>query len=138
MTGECYINGKDAYSTWGIVLTDSALTALMTPAPLKPFVENKARSLDGKAVSIKNPKVDEREVQLTFSIVAKSKSDFLTKYDSFCTELKTGSLEIKTYVQPSVLYRMVYGSCSQFSMFNGKLGKFVLRVTEPNPNNRAV
>lgn len=138
MTGECFINGKDAYTTWGIVLSDSALTALMTPAPLKPFVENKSRSLDGKTVSIKNPKYDERDVQVTFSLVAKTKSEFLARYDSFCAELKTGAIDIRTINQPSVVYRTVYGSCTQYSMFNGRLGKFVLRLNEPNPNNRAL
>ena len=138
MTGECFINGKDAYTTWGIVLSDSALTALMTPAPLKPFVENKSRTLDGKTVSIKNPKYDERDVQVTFSLVATTKSEFLARYDSFCAELKTGAIDIRTINQPSVMYRTVYGSCTQYSMFNGRLGKFVLRLNEPNPNNRAL
>lgn len=138
MTGECFINGKDAYTTWGIVLSDSALTALMTPAPLKPFVENKSRTLDGKTVSIKNPKYDERDVQVTFSLVARTKSEFLARYDSFCAELKTGAIDIRTINQPSVVYRTVYGSCTQYSMFNGRLGKFVLRLNEPNPNNRAL
>ena len=138
MTGECFINGKDAYTTWGIVLSDSALTALMTPAPLKPFVENKSRTLDGKTVSIKNPKYDERDVQVTFSLVARTKSEFFARYDSFCAELKTGAIDIRTINQPSVVYRTVYGSCTQYSMFNGRLGKFVLRLNEPNPNNRAL
>ena len=29
---ELFINGKDAYTTWGISMDDTALSALMTPA----------------------------------------------------------------------------------------------------------
>lgn len=40
---ELFINGKDAYTTWGISMDDTALSALMTPAPNKEFIENKSR-----------------------------------------------------------------------------------------------
>ena len=36
---ELFINGKDAYTTWGISMDDTALSALMTPAPNKEFIE---------------------------------------------------------------------------------------------------
>lgn len=138
MTGECYINSKDAYTTWGIIFGDNSLTALMTPAPVKPFTENKSRAIDGKQVLVKNPRYDEREIQLTFYLKASSLSDFMTKYGSFTTELKTGTLDISTQYQPTILYRTIYLSCVQFSQFNGKLGKFVLRVSEPDPANRTI
>ena len=46
--GQLYINGKDAYLTWGIFLDETALSTLMTPAPNKEFISNKYRSKDGK------------------------------------------------------------------------------------------
>lgn len=46
---ELFINGKDAYTTWGISMDDTALSALMTPAPNKEFIENKSRMEHGKA-----------------------------------------------------------------------------------------
>ena len=138
MTGECFINSKDAFTTWGIFFGDNSLTALMTPASIKPFTENKSRTIDGKQVLVKNPRYDEREIQLTFYLKATSLSDFMTKYGSFTTELKTGQLNISTTYQPTVLYRTIYLSCAQYSQFNGRLGKFVLRLSEPNPANRAI
>ena len=53
MVGQLYINSKDAYTTWGITLDETSLSALMTPAPAKDFTENKSRSIDGKMVSVK-------------------------------------------------------------------------------------
>ena len=43
MIGWCTIYGKDAFGSWGIVLDSTALSALMTPAPNKDFIENKSR-----------------------------------------------------------------------------------------------
>lgn len=136
MKEECYINGKDAYVTWGVVFGRGSLTALMSPAPLKPFTENTSRSIDGKIVSIKNPRMGERDIQLVFYIEASSFSQFMTRYNSFVDELKKGELVIKTKYQPGVLYKTIYVSCTQFLQFNGRLGKFMLKLNEPNPADR--
>ena len=56
MIGELFINGKDAYTTWGISMDDTSLSALMTPAPNKDLVENKSRLEHGKRVITDNPK----------------------------------------------------------------------------------
>lgn len=138
MIGELFINGKDAQTEWGVTLETSGLSALLTPAPTKEFVENKSRLSHGKQVLTANPRVDERDVQLTLFITAKDLAAFLTKYGSFVAELQKGSINIRTKYEPTTLYRMIYKSCVQFSQFNGRLGKFVLKLNEPNPNNRAL
>ena len=40
MEGEFYINDKDSYTTWGISMDTSSLSALMAPPPMKEFKEN--------------------------------------------------------------------------------------------------
>ena len=46
LNGQLYINGKDAYLTWGIFLDETALSTLMTPtmdnmaAAVKALVDN--------------------------------------------------------------------------------------------------
>jgi len=135
--GDLYINGKDAYSTWGITLDTSGLSALMTPAPMKEIISNSSRLEHGKRVLNVNPKKDARDVTLTFNIEAYSESNFMSRYASFCSELETGSLIIRTRYQSSVYYRMNYISCSQFSEFRRGVGKFVLKLNEPNPDNRS-
>lgn len=134
---QLYINGKNAYSTWGIHMNDTALSTLMTPPPCKSFVSNSYRSKDGTRMVIANPKVDERDMTLTFYLSAPDEKTFLTRYASFCKELAIGSLIIRTEFQPAVYYRCVYTSCTQFSEFNRQLASFALKLTEPDPTNRA-
>lgn len=133
MVGQLIINGKDAYSNWGITLDDTSIAALMTPPPAKDFTENKSRSIDGKVVNVKNPRLDERNIQLSINITAPDREIFLSRYGSFCEELTTGKLDIQTAFTGSSVYRTIYKDCRQFEQFNGRIGKFILTLNEPNP-----
>lgn len=117
-------------------MDDTSLSALMTPPGLKDFTENTSRSIDGKVVSIKNPKFKDRDVVLSINITAPDRDTFLSRYNSFCTELKTGELKIKTAYTGDTVYKMIYKDCRQFEQFNGRIGKFLLSLNEPNPGDR--
>lgn len=136
MKGQCTINGFDAFATWGIVLDSTALSALMTPAPNKGFIENKSRLEHGKRIITNNPKVDEREVSLRFNLKANTEDDFFSKYESFCNELAKGVLRINTKFQPNIYYNMIYLSCTQFTQYSLDGASFVLKLVEPNPRDR--
>lgn len=134
--GELYINGKDAYGQWGISLSDTALSALMTPPSNKDLIENKSRLEHGKRVIVNNIRLDERNLTLEIHLTAPNKDQFFARYTSFCEELKTGALDIKTKYQPDIVYRTTYISCQQFTQFMQGIAKFVLKINEPNPDNR--
>ena len=136
MIGELYINGQDAYGQWGISMDDTSLSALMAPPPNKSLIENKSRLEHGKRVVIDNVKVDERDVTLQINITAPNKDVLFSRYMSFCNELKKGKLYIRTKYQPDITYKMIYISCKQFSQFMQGIGKFSLRLNEPNPEDR--
>lgn len=136
MTGELFINGKDAYTTWGISMDGTSLSALMTPAPNKELIENKSRLEHGKRVVAHNLKKDERSLTLQINLTAPDVDIFFSRYNGFCEELATGVLEIRTKYQPEVVYKTNYQSCSQFSQFMQGIGKFSLKLNEPNPNDR--
>lgn len=136
MKDELYINGKDAYTTWGISMDDTSLSELMTPVSNKEFVENESRLEHGKKVIVSNPRLDARNVTLKINLSATSEQQFFERYNSFCKELATGVLEIKSKYQPDVVYKTIYQSCSQFSQFMRGIGKFTLKLVEPNPNDR--
>lgn len=140
MVGELFINGRDAQKEWGIYLASGSFTALLTPPPVKAYIENKSALIPGKQVLTaqgETPEVDSRDVQLTFYMKASGMTEFLTRYDRFCKEvLQRGYMEIRTKYQPTTTYRCTYLSCSQFSQFNGRLAKFVLKLNEPDPTNR--
>lgn len=135
------INGKDAYTTWGIVFDSSAISSLMTPASMKSYIQNESRTEHGKRVVTNNnlAKVSSRTINLTFSLFAKTEDEFFSQYSSFCDEIQnTGEMKIILSVQPSVVYKLLYLSCQQFTQFNNRLAKFSIRCEEPNPKDRSL
>ncbi|MGJ0787399.1 hypothetical protein [Bacteroides faecis] len=136
--GELFINNKDSYDNWGISMDTSSLSALMTPAPNKEFIENKSRLEHGKRVIAATPKVDERSLTLTINLTAKNEDEFFEKYDSFCQELATGVLNIRSKYQPNIVYRTIYLSCNQFTQFMRGIAHFSLKIVEPNPMDRNI
>lgn len=138
MKNELIINGKDAYTTWGISMDTSSLSALMTPPPMKGFIENKSRLEHGKRVITSNPRIDERNITLTFNLTAKNEEQFFSRYNSFCEELAIGVLNIKSKYQPDVVYKTIYLSCNQFTQFMRGIAKFSLKLIEPNPKDRSI
>lgn len=148
--GQLYINKKDAYTEWGISMESTALSALMTPAPNKSLIENDSRlehgtqiigyvtktDSEGKSTTESTVKKDKREVTVIFNISAHNEAEFVQRYWSFCAELDKGTLDIETSFLKGVVFHMVYLSCSQFSEYMLGIGKFTLRLVEPNPKNR--
>ena len=107
MRGECYINNKDAHDEWGLIFGETSLTALLTPAPVKGYIQNKSALIHSKQVlsgEENPPKIDERDLQLVFAIKAKNLTEFLTKYGNFVKELEKGKLNIRTKYQLSLIH----------------------------------
>lgn len=139
MFGDVTINNADAFERYGINLEDGALSTLMTPPSMKEFIESKSRLHHGKKVIAKLPKYDAREITLPFHLIAKSKDEFFQKYNLFCDEvLAPGKFELKTRYQPDVVYRLVYLNCTQFRQFIREMAVFSLKVSEPDPTDRAI
>lgn len=136
LKGQLKINGKDAYTTWGISMDDTSLSALMTPPPVKAYIENNDRTEHGKTIITTSVYVDSRDLNLQLNLTAKNEQDFFNRYASFCDELAKGMLDIESSFQAGVVYHCIYISCSQFSQFMRGIGKFSLKLTELNPNRR--
>lgn len=130
------INDKDAKQTWGIVFDSSSVSALMTPPPMKAYIEDASRLEDGKRVIVDNAKVESRNVTLTFSLMARNETEFFSRYNSFCEEIQKGLMNIELSILSNVVFKCVYKSCSQFTQYNNRLAKFSLKVEEPNPKDR--
>ena len=139
MTGDLFINGKDAYTTWGIYPEKGALAALMTPAPMKSYISNATPLTHGETVAdaaVALPKVDKRTVQIPLVLAAPNETLFFSRYSSFMNELRGGKVDVSTRYESGVVYHMFYLSCSTFAQYNGTLAKFSLKLNEPNPMNR--
>lgn len=136
MKGQLTINGKDAYTQWGVMMDTTSLSALLTPAGQKELIRNKCRLENGTRVETTGNKVAERDVLLSLQLVASDESDFFAKYSSFCKELDKRRLEISTSFQPGVVYKMDYQSMSSFTQFMRGIAKFSLKLNEPDPTDR--
>ncbi|MBR4533877.1 MAG: hypothetical protein IKO85_04965 [Bacteroidaceae bacterium] len=129
------INGKDAYTVFGITMDTSSLAQLMTPPPMKERISSKSRVEHGmRVVTDAATFVDSRDLTLNLNISADTEANFLAKYALFCAELKSREIVISTI---SGTYHCTYLSCQQFSQFMRGVGKFILRLREYNPNNRS-
>lgn len=133
--GELYINDKDAFTTWGVSMEDG-LSALLSPANMKPYVTNKSRLEHGTRVMAVNPKVDEREVTIVVHLLASSTAQFLERLHSFVAEMEQGAVSLRTSYEPSVTYHLHYMSMTQFTQFMMGMAKFSIRFTEYNPKSR--
>jgi len=136
MNARCKINNLDAFAEWGVVLPDTSVSQLMAFAPLKPFVSNKTRLDDGTQVITTDAKVDERDLTLVFYVKASTQAQFNHRIDALGTVFRNGSFTLWIAERANDYYRLIYQSCSQFTQFNGRLAKFTLKVTEPDPTDR--
>lgn len=127
---------QDTYEKWGMSMSDTALSKLMTPAPNKEYIENASRLEHGKRVIV-NAKVDARKLSLPFHITANDKDLFFERYYALCQILESGNIWIKTKYQPNVVYKCVYINCTQFSQFVQQMAHFTLNLEEPNPKDRS-
>lgn len=130
------INGYDARKTWGIVFDSTSISALMTPAPMKDYIENSSRLEHGKHVLTNDTKVDARSITLSFSLIARNETEFFSRYNAFCNELEKGTIIIELSIMNGVIFKCIYKSCSQFTQYNNKLARFSLKIEEPNPKDR--
>lgn len=131
----------DAYvdlDTFGITLVRGWREALLTPAPVKSFVTNSSRLEDGERIIAlpENAKKDKRDVSISFFMEGNSQEDYLAKYEAFLNKIAySGQFCLKVPILHRI-YKFVYSSCSQFGDYGLKRGKFTLKLTESNPNDR--
>lgn len=139
MTGELFINGQDAFTNWGLSLGEGAFSSLVCPAPAKDYVVNDMRTRTGKSYAYEYAQLNARTVSLVVYIHANDRADMYAKLADFALNvLAHGKIELQTSYQQNVKYRFVYKQCQQMSEMNGRLGRFMLTVDEPNPEDRGL
>lgn len=136
MTNSVYINGLDAFETWGIDFEPGAISALLTPPANKAVIENESRLEDGtRAIVV--PKKSKRDVSLPFHLLAPTEELFYQRYDAFCEQvLEKGTFTITSSRCPDRAFHLIYNSCQQFTQFRERMALFTLKCTEPNPSDR--
>lgn len=135
---ELLINNKDAYTTWGVRMGDGFLDIIGSSAPMKEYIENKSRLEHGKQVIINVPKLDEREITLSFTIEGSSQSDYQVKKRAFFDELYKGKVDIQVPANSSEIYHLIYlgKSVTYAQSLDRTFGKCSMKFNEPNPADR--
>jgi len=132
------INTQDAYTTWGVRMGEGFLDVLGASSPIKEFIENKSRLEHGKRVIINDPKIDEREITLSFTIEGNSQSDYQAKKKAFFEELYKGVVDIQVPANSNEIYHLIYlgKSVAYAQSLDQTFGKISAKFNEPNPANR--
>lgn len=137
MKGDLYINGKDAFETWGVNMNEGFLNSLLTPPPVKDYIENKSRLENGKRVILDNKKDDERDVTLVFTIKGSNQSDYISKFKAFMAEMSAGLVAINVPIIGSEKFRVYYKNSVSFAIsLDRTFSKIAMKVCEPDPSNR--
>ena len=132
------INTQDAYTPWGVSMGEGFLDVLGASSPMKEFIENKSRLEHGKRVIINDPKIDEREITLSFTIEGNSQSDYQAKKKAFFEELYKGVVDIQVPANSNEIYHLIYlgKSVAYAQSLDQTFGKISAKFNEPNPANR--
>ena len=130
------INTQDAYTTWGVRMGEGFLDVLGASSPMKEFIENKSRLEHGKRVIINDPKIDEREITLSFTIEGNSQSDYQAKKIAFFEELYKGVVNIQVPANSNEIYHLIYlgKSVAYAQSLDQTFGKISAKFNEPNPS----
>lgn len=136
---ELSINDKDARAEWGLVVNTKFTDALLLPAAAKSPIQSESRLEHGTRTIIPQGgvKLSKRDITLEIGLTAPNRETFLARYESLTAEFITGWLNIRTSLIPGKVFRCRYVSCTQFTNYNGRIAKFILKLEEPNPNNRS-
>lgn len=124
--------------TFGITLVKGWREALLTPAPVKEYVTNDSRLQHGQSViaTPKYAKKDKRDVSISFFLEGETEEEYLQRYEDFLNKIAySGEFYLKI-PQLKRIFKLVYSQCSQFGDYGLKKGKFVLKLTEYNPDDR--
>lgn len=142
MIGKLYVNGIDAFSTWGVTFEDGAYEKLLAGDSMKDYITNESRSINGVQVLIKDPRLKERDVTVTF-IVMKTGTSFLSNFNNFVSVLRNGKIvEGKIYpldiyvVDLGMTFKLIYQASISLNQANLKFGKLAVKFLEPNPASR--
>ena len=138
MKGELYINGKDAWTEWGVNMGEGFLDVIDSFAPMKEYIENDSRLEHGKRVLVKEPKVASRDLTLHFTIMGENEEDFRHKRKAFEAELQTGMVAVEVPVLGDDVFNLIYlGKNIRYGMsLDRSFCAISAKFEEPNPMNR--
>lgn len=140
MTRELYINGKDAWTEWGVSMGDGFVDAIDAFVPMKEYIENDSRLEHGKRVLVTTPRLASRELTLHFTIKGVSEADFRSKRRAFENELRKGRVTVMVPALNDEVYRLLYlGRNVSYALNRSRtFAAISAKFEEPNPSDRTL
>lgn len=137
-TPEIKINSVDVRKEYGVVFSPGLTDALLAPPAAKPPIQSESRLEDGKRTIIPagSVRLASREITVEMGITAPDRPTFLKRHEDFMSALTAGWLNIQTSLIPGKTFRCRYVSCTQFTNYDSRIAKYILKLEEPNPANR--
>lgn len=123
---------------FGVTLIRGWREALLTPAPVKSYVNNDSRLEHGISMvaTADCAKVNQREVDLPMFLEGETEDDYLDKLEKLFNKIAySGEICMKVPVLKRV-FKFVYSQCAKFGDYGLKKGNFTLKLVEPNPKDR--
>lgn len=135
---ELLINGKDAFTEWGVRMGDSFLDTLNGYDTLKEYITNSDRTKDGVQYASVIPKVNERSLTLNFTMQGADAADFTAKNKAFKEAMRVGDVTIQVPADSPDVYHLKYTgkNCTFARNTERTFAKIGLAFVEPNPKNR--
>ena len=135
MKGSLYINDKDAFITWGVVMQKGAYNSILLPPSNKAYATNDQRASSGVQVFYENIQPSDRTFNISFVILADTKQDYLSKYKSFVDELSNGQV-IMRITELKTIYKLHVDGYLNLNNYMNKQGILNVRFSEPNIKER--
>lgn len=140
MTGDLYINNRDAWDYFGVNMNDDFIDTLTEPLTPKEYIENESRLEDGKRVIVEEElKISSRELVLDFTMEATTPKQLSDYKAAFFTEMMKGNVKIKVPEVNDEVYNLIYkGKGTSYGMNPQRtFCHLMLKFDEPNPKNRS-
>lgn len=128
MTGQLYIDGKDAYLEWGVGMDEDGMKQLVQWAAFKKVDSTNWPEDDGEEFDLSAPVLDTRNVNIEMYITAAGVfEDFLQ------TLADGGAYHTFDYKPLGRAYTLRYLQCSAFKYIGGTIATFTLQFADDYP-----
>lgn len=132
---EMYINGEDAFSTYGVRMSKDFIQTLDAPKKFKDDIENESPLESGKRI-IPSREFASADVTLTFNVYGNSASDMVEKKDAFLAFLYTRRVTIYIPSYSDYHFRLLYTGDNASYKRGNYVCSIVAKFKEPNPTDR--
>lgn len=130
------INGLDALDRYGAHMGSGFISTLLSVGSYKQMPTSNSRLENGKRYVVVSPKIDSRDITLTFVIIGDTPSNAVERLNLFIGEM-TGRVDI--CIPPIGKYKwhlIVQGVTNITTRGRRLLYEVSVKLSEPNPCNR--